>query len=152
MDNRLTISNIQSNIYTCLLLQIIDTTLNQCDLSYEYALIKTTAVLQIPEDQSVCIQNFSEKDKIMLSGCTNSNQLWSSQKKKKKKSIIVFSFVFFSHSFLSFNKNNDKARIFFPAHFVGNVELVKQKVQSTTLTTILKNLTVLVAVCDSNDR
>ena len=74
------------------------------------------------------------------------------QAKKKKKSILVFSFLFFSHSFLSFNKNNDKARIFFPTHFVGNVELVKQKVQSTTLTTILKNLTVLVAVCDSNDR
>ena len=36
---------------------------------------------------------------------------------------------FFSHSFLSFNKNNDKARINFPTHFMSNVELVKQKVQ-----------------------
>ena len=75
-------------------------------------------------------KTFQRKIKIKWSGCTNSNQLYSSKKKKKnQKSIIVFSFVFFSHSFLSLNKNNDKARINFPTHFMSNVELVKQKVQ-----------------------
>ena len=120
---RLTISNIQSNIYMCPPLQIIVTKLNQDDLSHKF--FSNINDCRIEESRGPVLHSthftytiysvwkpFQRKYMRILNGCDTQIhdeliQINYIQAKKKKKKSIIFSFFFF-HSSLSFNQNNDK--------------------------------------------